>query len=134
MSALPHPIVRSLIACEEIRPDRSNPRRINLYRIVNSVRAVGDPPYPAVRKQFAVFAVVTNGRGRGKLWLEIRHADTDAIIYHTPKQAIAFPANPLKLNGISFQMRNLIIPEPGLHWVRLWFEDAIIGDLPINVK
>jgi len=94
MSALPHPIVRSLIACEEIRPDRSNPRRINLYRIVNSVRAVGDPPYPAVRKQFAVFAVVTNGRGRGKLWLEIRHADTDAIIYHTPKQAIAFPANP----------------------------------------
>lgn len=39
MSGTPPPVVRCLIACEDIAPDETDPRRLSLLRVVNAVRA-----------------------------------------------------------------------------------------------
>jgi hypothetical protein len=125
------PVVRTLIACEEIRPDVVNPRQLSLLRVVSTIRATA---YPALRPQFAAFAVLTGGRGAGELRLEIRQADTDVALYASTRQRISFPADPLALCGLSYRVRNLVFPAPGLYWVQLYFENSMIADLPVVLK
>ena len=131
MADLPAPIVRTLIACEEIRPDEEDPKRISLLRITNAIRATA---YPAIRDRFAVFAVVSNGRGAGDIWIEIREADADKVIYASARQRVIFPPNPLALSGLSYRVRSLVFPRPGLYWIQLWYDGSVIADLPVVLK
>ena len=125
------PIVRTLIACEEIRPDGEDSKRISLLRITNAIRATA---YPAIRERFAVFAVVSNGRGTGDIWIEIREADADSVIYASPRERVTFPPNPLVLSGLSYRVRSLVFPRPGLYWIQLWYDGSAIADLPVVLK
>jgi hypothetical protein len=131
MADLPAPVVRTLIACEEIRPDDLDPRRLSLLRVVSAIRATA---YPALRPQFAVFAVLTGGRGAGELWMEIRQADADAVVYASARRRVAFAADPLVLHGATYNIRNLVFPQPGLYWVQLRYEGDVIADLPVVLK
>ena len=134
MSGVPPPVVRSLIACEEIRPDDRNPRRLSLLRVINTIRATSNPPFPMIRPQFAVFAVLTNARGGGELSLEIRRAEDDAVVYRSPTRRIAFPADPLVLSGVSYGIRNLVFTTAGLYWVQLRYNGDLLADLPVVVR
>jgi hypothetical protein len=134
MSVLPRPVVRSLVVCEEIALDSVEPHRLNLLRVVNTIRASGNPTYPALVPNFAVFAVVTNGRGEAEFWMEIRSADTDAVVYGTARQRVTFPADPLRLNGVSYRIRNLVFPAPGLYWIQLRCDGDLLADMPVVLK
>lgn len=81
-----------------------------------------------------MFAVLTNGRGGGELWMEVRRADTDAVVYASARQRVVFPADPLRLLGASYRVQNLVFPAAGLYWVQLWFEGTVIADLPVVLK
>lgn len=133
MSRLPSPVVRSLVACEEIVRD-ADTQQVSLLRVVNTVRSNGAPAYPALRPHFAVFAVLTSGRGAGELWMEIRAAEGEGVIYASPRQRVAFPDDPLMLHGASYRIRNLVFPLPGLYWVQLRYDGAVIADLPVVLK
>jgi hypothetical protein len=131
MTNTPRPIVRSLVACELIRPDTEKPKQLTLIRVVNSVRPLPGQGYPVIRPDFSVFALVTDGRGSGEVWIELRHADSDRTIYHSRRLRVRFPTDPLQLCGMSFELHNVAFPTPGLYWVQLWFDGELLADLPI---
>lgn len=130
----PGRVVRSLIACEDIRPDPDNPKKLSLLRVVNTIRPKGGSGYPLVQPAFAVYGVLTDGRGSGELWVSIRHAESGERVAESPHQQVTFPADPLVLNGLSFKFRNLVFPTPGLYWVQLWFDGETLAELPIVLR
>lgn len=133
MSNVPAPVVRSLIACEEIRSDDHGPR-LSLIRIISTIRANAGSSYPVLCPSFAAFAILTNARGAGELRLEIRRDEDDSVLYQSAPQQVAFPPDPLALNGVSFRIRNLAFPDAGLYWVRLRYNGDALADLPIMLK
>jgi hypothetical protein len=134
MAALPRPVPRCIVVCEEVVPDAENPRQLTLVRVVNYVNPVAGAGYPVVRPELSVFVVLTECRGVGRLRIEIRNADTDAVTLRTPDQPSRAPNNPLGIYGVTFRLRNCVFPEPGLHRVQLLYDDVVLTETPILLR
>jgi hypothetical protein len=134
MTTEPRPSVRSLLLCEDIVADPGNSNRISLMYLVSNISPVAGAAYPLIRPRLCVFAQLTECRGQGALWAEVRQADTDRALFRTPGRVVTFPGNPLAVHGVSFRLRNLVFPAPGLYWVQLWYSDALLGEHPLTLK
>jgi len=77
------PVVRTLIACEEIITDPNNSNRVTLVNLVSSIRSMEDPAYPLQQPVLCVFAQLTDCRGQGEVRIEIREADTEEVVLTT---------------------------------------------------
>jgi hypothetical protein len=133
MTSLPLPSIRSLIVCEDILTVADNSLQVTLVNLVSTIRAVGDPPYPALQPQLCVFIQLTECRGPGTVRLEIRQADGGSaeLVFATPTRQVAFPNNPLAVQGLRFRIFNCRFPRPGLYWVQFFYEDRLLGQQPI---
>jgi hypothetical protein len=127
------PVVRSLVVCEDIVTDPNNPARVSLMYLVGTIRATGSKPYPAVRPQLCVFAQLAECRGPHSLWAEVRHADTDTVIFRTQVRSVTFPNAPLTVYGWPLRFQNLVFPEPGLYWVQLLCDHALLAQQPLRL-
>jgi hypothetical protein len=129
------PTARSLVVCEEVVPDRVNPNRLSLLRVIHSITPAQDSQFPLLQQRMSVFAQVTEGRGNGLMRVEFRFADTDRLVAYTRTRSIAFSGNsPLLVQGIHFQVLNLVIRDPGLYWVQLRYNDDVLIQTPLLVR
>lgn len=133
MAELAPPVVRSLVVCEDVIADPANPARVSLMYLVGTIRATGWPAYPAVQPQLCVFAQLTECRGTLALWAEVRHADTDEVIFRTQIRSVTFPNTPLAVHGWPLRFHNLFFPEPGLYWVQLWCDGTMLAQQPLRL-
>jgi len=127
----PPPVVRDLIVCEEIIADPKDRKRVTLVSILDRIQSSNQPPFPFRPAKLSAYARVTECRGSGTVRLEIQEADTDAVIYATPNQAVAFPDNPLAVHWMRFRIRDCDFPAPGLYWVRLLYDDHLLAQKPL---
>jgi hypothetical protein len=134
MASPPRPVVRSLILCEEVVPDAANPNRVSLMHVISAIGPVAGATYPVIRPRLGVFAQLTACRGQGPIWVELRQADTDRVVFRSRSQSVRFPDDPLAVNGATIRLRNLVFPVPGLYWVQLWFDNTVIGVTPLRLK
>jgi hypothetical protein len=128
------PTARSLVVCEAILTDPDDPNRVTLVHVINSIRAVGTPPYPARHPQLSVFAQLTECRGAGDVWIEVRSADTDRSAFRSPPRRVQFQNTPLVLHGLRFRLLDCPFPHAGAYWVQLWYNEAVIAQTLIELR
>ncbi len=133
MSTLPRPFARSLIVCDRVVNDPNNSNRVSLIGVVSTIRTLSRPAFPAIRPLLSVFAQLTECRGAGLLWVEVRQADTDRVLFRTRIRTVTFPSDPLAVHGVVFRLVNLVFPTAGLYWVQLWFDMEILAQHPLKV-
>lgn len=133
-AAPPRPTARCLILCERVVPDAENPKRLSLLRVISTARPAAGDDYPLVQAELSVFAQLTECRGAGRIRIEVRNADTEAVTYRSPEQRFTVPNDPLKIHGVTFRIRNLVFPEPGLYWVQLWYDDDVLTHTSITFR
>ncbi|HEY3787673.1 MAG TPA: hypothetical protein VGL71_02410 [Urbifossiella sp.] len=115
-------------------PDALHPTRVNLIRVINSIRPNGIPRYPAIHDQLSLFAQLTECRGEAKVRVEIRNADTDQVVFRTRTRDVTFSNEPLVVHGLRFRMIGCPFPDPGLYLVQLWYDEGMLAEIPIMLK
>jgi hypothetical protein len=124
-----------MVVCEDVAPDPENPNRLTLFRVVHSIRVKVGVSYPVTYPQLCAFAQLTEGRGAGRMRVEVRAADSDGLVYRTPPVEVRFRDNdPLMVHGVTFRVRGVRFPNPGLYWFQLWFDDAVLIQSPVLLR
>ncbi len=129
-----HPVVRYLIACEDVQADPDNPRRVSLTGLISAIRSLEQPAFPPLYPEFCVFLQLTECRGPAEGRIEIQHADSGQVAFRTRSRTIPFSSDPLEVVGIAFRLRNCLFQEPGLYWVRFWYNDQAIAQQPLLLR
>lgn len=122
------PVVRHLIVCEDIVFDPGPPRHVSLKNLLGTIRSVSHPSYPLLYPQLCIFVQLTESRGAGEAQLRIEEADTNTIIYQTPKLTVSLGNDPLKKHGFPFRIHDLVFPSAGLYLVEFWYNDVWLAE------
>jgi hypothetical protein len=132
MSGIP-PVIRHMLLCEDVSPNRVNPRKLNVFGLLSTLRSSGDPPLYPVVAQFCVYLLMAGGRGEGFLRIVISFAETAEVIYMGQEHPIAFEADPLKVHAASVRVSRCEFPFSGLYWVELWYNGEVLCTEPLQV-
>jgi len=130
------PTLRYLIACEDIRTDPTNPRKVTLVNLLSAIRSLEQPPFPLLYRELCVFVQLTECRGSADVALTIAHADTGALAYAGPTQPwrANLPGNPLEVVGLPFRIRDIEFLEPGLYWLQFWYNGRVLSQQPLVLR
>jgi hypothetical protein len=122
------PVVRHLLVCEDLIFDPAKPRSLTFKNLLSTIRSVSQPPYPLLYPQLCVYVQLSECRGAGEVQLRIEEADTNTLIYQTPKLKVSLGNDPLKRRGLPFRIRDLLFPSAGLYLVEFWYNDVKLED------
>ncbi len=117
------PIVRHILVCDDIRIDSTNRQKVSLINLLSTIRSVSEPTFPHLYPELCVYIQLTECRGVGDVRLQIEEADTNTSIFETPTRTILLGNDPLKRRGLSFRVRDLLFPSPGLYLVGFWYNN-----------
>jgi hypothetical protein len=129
-----HPTVRYLIVCEDVQTEPDEPRRVTVVGLISAIHAVSEPPFPLFYKEFCVFLQLAECRGAAEGRVEIKHADSDQVIFRTRTRTMPLPNDPLEVVGATFRIRNCLFREQGLYWVQFWYNEQIIAEQPVLLR
>lgn len=122
------PVVRHTLDCEDLDYDPAKPQSVTLKNLHGNIRSMSHPPYPLRYPELCVYVQLTECRGVGEVRLRIEEADTNTLIYQTPKLKVSLGNDPLKKHGLPFRIRDLLFPSAGLYLVEFWYNDARLAE------
>jgi Family of unknown function (DUF6941) len=129
-----HPVVRYLIVCEDVQTDPEHERRVTLVGLISALRSLDQPPFPVLCRELCVFLQLTDCRGAADGRIEIRHADSDRVVFRTRTRTIPFSNDPLEVVGVNFRIRDCLFEEPGLYWVQFWYNEKMLAQQPLLLR
>jgi hypothetical protein len=65
------PVVRYLIAGEDIHTDPTTPRKVTLTNLISAIRSLQQPLFPLLYRELCVFVQMTECRGAADFKLSI---------------------------------------------------------------
>jgi hypothetical protein len=122
------PVVRHLLVCEDLVYNPTKRQSVSLKNLLGNIRPMSHPPYPLRYPQLCVYVQLSECRGDGEARLRVEEADTNTLIYQTPKIKISLGNDPLKKHGLPFRIRDLLFPSAGLYSVEFWYNDVWLGE------
>ncbi len=130
------PTLRYLIACEDIRTDPANPRKVSLINLLSSIRSLEQPPFPLLYRELCVFVQLTECRGSADIALTIAHEETGALAYRGPPQPwrANLPSDPIDVVGLPFRIRDIDFPEPGVYAIQFWYNGTVLSQQPLVLR
>lgn len=131
-----HPLVRYLIACEDIQVDPNNPRTVTLVNLISAIRSLDQPAFPLRYRELCIFVQLTECRGTAEVEIRIVHADSGQFAYPGPRvpRKTLLPNDPLEVVGLPFRIRNIEFPEAGLYWIQFWYNRELIALQPLLLR
>jgi hypothetical protein len=126
------PIVRHLIACEDIRyGDR--PNQFTLVNVTSRIRSLDPVPFPLLFRELCVIALCTECRGEATIQLQVIDEESSEACYQSPRWPVAFGDDPLEVIGLPFRIRNLGFPRAGLYVLRLLHNEQPLAEQPLRL-
>jgi hypothetical protein len=122
------------IVCEDVQTDLDNPRRVTLAGLISAIRSLEEPPFPLLYRELCIFLQLTGCRGGAEGRVEVQHADSGQVVFRTGTRTIPFGNDPLEIVGVTFRIRDCLFPEPGLYWVRFWYNETMISQQPLLLR
>jgi hypothetical protein len=118
MPKAPDPV--ALILCDGVHVDPTA-AKMSLVGLFTSLRF---PSFPTPARRFTAYAALYGGEGEGRMRLEVKRADTEALIYW--KEVWRGFAAPDMMSTAEVKARKCAFPSPGRYIVNLLFEGEII--------
>ena len=92
--ALPPPVVRHMLLCDDVIPDPSNPKKLLIVGLTSRIRPTG---LPFRLRKLTVYVELSNGRGSGQAWVDVVEANTGEIVLVRPPIRLTFGSDVLAL-------------------------------------
>lgn len=124
----PHPTALSLTICERVIVEE----RTRNVSLIGTFSILQFASFPATPRAMTLFAVLTEGRGVGRMDVVVTRLDNDEEIYRQ-QRAIVFP-DPLHEVRIVFRMEQLSFPDEGAYLVSLLVDGAWVAHRRLTVR
>ncbi len=122
------PVVRHFIACKEIVVEPEG-RSVSLKDLVVNIVPLPGEHYPVLREEMALYALLTNGRGKHAFALELtRLVEAEEVsVVRTPAREVELGQDPTIVHGLPIPLRNVVFAEPGQYSFHLLCDGTIIA-------
>lgn len=121
----PSPI--ALVVCDNVY--RESGGKTALVGLFDRIRAA---KFPVKHPRLCVYASVTDIRPNTEFRLDIVNSETEHVVVSLggpPPKGMS----PIAVWDMTFELSNLVFPEPGLYIIRLWGNDHPILERPFEV-
>lgn len=127
-----NPFIRHMLLCEDVRPRRGNPHKLDVFGLIHSIGVDVDALPSSVT--FCVYVVMTGGRGNGEGRIVIAEADSETEVYVGDGHPMTFPQDPVQVVGAIFRISAWLISRPGLFWVEFRYNGNMISRQSLVVR
>lgn len=131
-----HPVIRHVIACEDIQTSPINPRQVTLVNLVGSIQSIEVPPYPLLYQELCFFVQLSGCRGPAQVEIRIVHEVTGHYAYSGPATpwTAALPTDPVEVVGLPFRISNIEFLESGPYSIEFWYNGKAIAREPLDLR
>ena len=129
-----NPVVRHMLLCDDIRPNPSNPNKMDVLGLVSTIHAVAESDYPLHVPMLCVYLEIAGGRGIGQARIDCRQADSGLVMFSSPTHKLNFPPDPRAVRGLAFRLVDCMFPQSGLYWVQFCYNQQILTEQPVVVR
>jgi hypothetical protein len=105
--------------------------KVDLYGLFNAIRSPDGFPYTQGR--FCVFAQLINGLGRVPFFIDIRLAETDALVWTTAVRELNFP-NRSTIVQLAYTLEGCRFEDPGVYLVELFCDNTWVCDTQLLLR
>ena len=125
-------VVRHFIACEDVVSDGKS---ITLRNLVQAIVPSPGEKYPLIAERMALYAVLTNGRGKRSFALEMTRFERgeEASIKRMPAREVDVGQDPTAFRGLPFPLK-VVFAKPGHYTFHLLCEGVAIAEETILLK
>jgi hypothetical protein len=129
------PLVRHFIACKEIVYDPDG-RSVSLKDLVIAIVPLPGEQYPLIREELALYALLTNGRGKHAFALELTRFEdgVEVSVARTPAREVDLGQDPAIVHGMPMPLRNMVFEQPGQYTFHLLCDDTVLAEEKIQLR
>ena len=129
------PVVRNFQACLDVVTNPSG-TSVSLNTLVHAIVRLPGEPFPCIREELALYALLTNGRGEHDFLVELVHLDhgEEKLVGRLGPVRIDLGQDPVAVRGLPIALRNLVFREAGQYTFYLYCGNEVIADAKIAVR
>jgi hypothetical protein len=128
------PVVRHMLLCDEVQADADNPRKINLFGLVSTIRASAAEDFPLRQAELCVYLQLCEVRGTGKGRVVAVDAETAEPVFASREHDIREGNSPLDVLGFTFRLRECVFPRPALYLIQFRYNGKVLAQQPLLVR
>lgn len=121
----PSPI--ALVVCDNVYKESSG--KSALVGLFNSIRA---KKFPVAHPRLCVYVSVTDIHPSTTFKLDIVHSETDQSVVTLQGPPLK-GADPTTICDFTFEIKNIVFPEPGRYYIRFFGNEYILLQRPFEV-
>jgi hypothetical protein len=127
-------MVWHFVACREIAHDADG--SVTLRQLVHAILPAPGESYPCIRERLALYALLTNGRGRHEIALEPTRFERgqEISVLKTGARTVDLGSDPLAVIGMPMPLRNVIFQEAGQYTFHLICDGKAIAEEKLLLK
>lgn len=127
------PLVRHFVACKEIVVAEG--KNVSLKDLVFVIVPLPGEHYPLLREDLALYALLTNGRGKHTFALELTRFEGEEVrVVRTPSREVDLGQDPVIVFGMPIPLKNVKFQRPGQYTFHLLCDDTVIADEKILLR
>jgi hypothetical protein len=135
MALVLKPTARYLILCHDIVTDERWPGKTVLIGPISWIKWPPGRPPPLTFPDLRLYFVLTDGRGKGQIWVSIVDEELNEEVYASPKKMLSFEGkDPIGFYVGVLRLTPCHFPRPGVYACRLCFEDAEVAHCIVHVR
>lgn len=135
MMASEVPIARHLIACQEVVVQPGS-RTATLQNLIHAIVRLPGEPFPCLRLQMALYAVLTNGRGEHDFAVEMTLLEQamERTLYKSSPRRVDLGQDPTIVHGLPIRLTNVVFDQAGQYTFYLLCDDQRIAQEQVEVR
>jgi len=133
--AIEIPIARHFLACREVILD-STGRNVTLRNLIHAIVRLPGEPFPCIRPEMALYAVLTNGRGIHEFAIDLAFFDgvQSQPVFQSVPRRVDLGSDPSVIHGLPIPMNNMVFDHPGQFTFGLICDGQRIAEERIEVR
>lgn len=130
------PLVRLFAACEELEYNVDGGKEVTLRRVFHRIARLPGEPFPCVREQMSLYALLTNGRGKHQFGIALFFLENgvERKIAGPFYREIDLGNDPTIVHGLPVPQIRAIFHEPGQYSFVLLCDEQRIAEYHIEVQ
>jgi len=129
------PVVRYFVACRAAITDPSR-KNYTLQDLIHAIIRLPGEPFPCIRQEMALFALLTNGRGVHEIGIELTVLDNGAerVLRRPAPRRVDLGQDPTETIGLPIPLKNVVFDPPGQYTFGLPCDGRRIAEAPVDVR
>ena len=129
------PVIRVFATCEELEYESDARKGVTLRNLFHRIVRLPGEPFPCIREQMALYALLTSGRGKHQFGIGLFFLDNgeEVMVNKAVYKEIDLGQDPTVVHGLPVPHVKAIFQKPGQYSFALLCNGQRIAEFPVEV-